>query len=83
MDDELNTVGGGQADLEFMAVLAGADQHRELINDKDSHRISVGMEHVVIADPMLPSTRQNDGIHLDQYNLTLKSRPTKGAADMS
>ena len=78
MDDELDTVGGDQTDLEFLAVLAGADQHRELIKGKDSYRISVGMEHVVIADPMLPSTRQNDGIHLCQYNLTLKNRPANG-----
>jgi hypothetical protein len=75
MDDELETVGLGQADLKLLAVLAGADQHRELIKDEDSYRISVGMEYVVIADPMLPSTRQNDGIHLYQYNLTPKDRP--------
>lgn len=65
MDDELDAVGGGQADLEFLAVLAGADRHRELIKSEDLYRISVGMEHVVIADPMLPGTRQNDGTYIN------------------
>jgi hypothetical protein len=63
MDDELDTFGCRQAHLKHLPGLVGTDQHRKLVNLKDSDRVSIRVEYVVVGDPMPPSTCQNDRTH--------------------
>ncbi|MFN7149247.1 MAG: hypothetical protein ACK4V6_07180 [Microthrixaceae bacterium] len=59
MDDELDSV----TDFEHPAAVIGADQHGQSVEVEDTHRVAVGVEHVVVGDPVLSSARQNYWIH--------------------
>lgn len=76
MNDELDTFSRREADLEKLAGLVGADQHREFVEREHSERVAVRVQHVVVGDSVLASARQDDGIHRHQYILTrAPSRP--------
>jgi hypothetical protein len=47
VDDELDTLGGGDADLEHAAGGVGTYQHVQVVEVEHSDRVSVGVEHVV------------------------------------
>jgi hypothetical protein len=53
VDDELDTLGGGDADLEHAAGGVGTYQHVQVVEVEHSDRVSVGVEHVVSAIPCL------------------------------
>jgi hypothetical protein len=59
VDDELDTLGGGDADLEHAAGGVGTYQHVHVVEVEHSDRVSVGVEHVVVCDPVLASARQD------------------------
>ena len=63
MNDELDALSGCDADLEDAAGGVGADEHDQVVEVEDSDRVSVGVEHVVIGDPVLACTRHDHGIH--------------------
>lgn len=74
MDNELDTFGIRQANFKQLPREICADEHRELVEFEDPDRVSVRVEHVVIADPVLPSAGQDDGVHDHQYILTMLGR---------
>ena len=80
MDYELDTFGCRQAHLKHPPGLIGTDQHRKLVELKDSDWVSIRVKHVVVGDPVPSSTCQNDGIHLDQYILTRLGRSSRSPA---
>ena len=41
----------------------GADQHDEIVEIEGSGRIAVGMEHVVVTDPVFAGARQDHRVH--------------------
>lgn len=63
MHDELDSVAHRDTDLEHSAAVIGTDQHRQTVEVEDSDGVSVGVEHVVISDPVLSSACQNHRIH--------------------
>lgn len=47
MDDEVDPIGVGNADLERSSRAVGADEHHEVIDGEGSDRVAVGVKHVV------------------------------------
>ena len=46
--------------LEHPAAVVGADQHGGTVEVEDSNGVAVGVEHVVVGGPVLPSARARD-----------------------
>jgi len=64
MNDELDAFfGDGDTDLEWLAGAVTPDQHRQVVDDEDSGWMAVRVEHVVIGDPVLACTAEDDRIH--------------------
>lgn len=63
MDNKLDTFAFGDTDLEKTTVLIRADQHHKTATLKHPHWVSVGVQHVLVLDPVLAGTVQNHGIH--------------------
>ncbi len=61
MNDELDTLTDNDTDLEQRRVDSSADQHGEIIDLEHSDGIAVGMEHVVIGDPVFPCASRITG----------------------
>lgn len=61
-DDEANLYQGAGS-------IRPSDQRELVIQVEDVDRIAEGMEHVLVRDPMLPSTLGNDGLHASQVTL--------------
>lgn len=59
MDGQLDTFSTGTTHLHESARPVSADQHDEIIEPEHSHGIAIGMEHVVILDPVPARTRHN------------------------
>ena len=64
MHDELDSVTHRYPNFEQSATEIGADQHRHTVKVEDADGVSVGVEDVVVWDPVLSSACQNDRIHL-------------------
>ena len=64
MNDEFDPFSGGDADLEHSSRFVSSDQHDEIVELEHSDRISLGVQHVVIGDPVLAGTRHNHRIHI-------------------
>ena len=64
MDDEINTFRRGDTDLEEPPTPVGSNQHDEVVHVVHSGRVAVGMQHVVVSDPVFSSTRQNHRVHI-------------------
>lgn len=63
MDDEIDTVSGVQTDFQKSSSPVRTDQHREVVESKNSDRVLIGVENVVIGNAMLPRTVEDDRIH--------------------
>ncbi len=63
MDDELDTFCRRDADLEHPPGLIGADQHDQVVDVEDPDRVALGVEHVVVGDPVFAGACQDHGIH--------------------
>lgn len=64
MDDELDAlVGGDQADLEEPAAGVTADDHRQIVVLEHADGVAIGVDHVVVGDPVSAGTGQHDRIH--------------------
>jgi hypothetical protein len=63
MDNELDAFAFGDTDLEKTTVLICADQHHKIAKVEHPYWVSVGVQHVLVLDPVLASTVQNHGIH--------------------
>ena len=63
MDDEIHTFTGRHAYLEEAPGVVGTDQHDEIVRIEDADRVAVGVEHVVVADPVFAGARQDHGVH--------------------
>ena len=63
MNDELDTVSGRDAYFEESCCGIGADEHGEVVKFEDSDGVAVGMEHVVVVDPVFTGTVQNHRVH--------------------
>lgn len=63
MDNELDAFAFGDTDLEKMTVLICTDQHHETAKVEHSYWVSVGVQHVLVLDPVLAGAVQNHGIH--------------------
>ncbi len=48
MDDEVDSFGAAHADLEKLARLTGTNQHDQIVELKDTCRVAVGVEDVVV-----------------------------------
>ncbi len=68
MDDELDTFALGDTNLERATVLIGSDQHHEIIEVEHTYWVPIGVQHVLVFDPVLPSAVRNHRIH--SINLT-------------
>lgn len=64
MHDELDAIANNHSDLQEPTAVIGADQHREIVEGEDSDRVSIGVKHVVIADPVFACTFEHNGIHV-------------------
>lgn len=56
MNNELDAFAFGDSDLEKTTVLICTDQHHKIAKVKHSYRISVGVQHVLVLDPVLAGT---------------------------
>ena len=63
MHNELHTLTSHYTDLEQAPGLVTADQHDEIIEIKDPDWVAVGVEHVVVTDPVLAGTCQDHRIY--------------------
>ena len=63
MNDELDTLADNNTDLEQVTVLIGSNQHRQITKVEHTDWLPVGVQHVLISDPVLAGTLQNHGIH--------------------
>ena len=63
MDNELDAFAFGDTDLEKTTVLICADQHHKIAEVEHPYWVSVGVQHVIVLDPVLAGTVQNHGIH--------------------
>ena len=63
MNDEVDAFGGGNTDLQQDCLAIRTDQHRQVVELEHTGRVAVGVEHVFISDPVLPSTCQDHRIH--------------------
>jgi hypothetical protein len=52
MNDELDAIGCGNTNLQDECCVVWADQHDEVIELEYSDWVAVGVEHVVVVDPM-------------------------------
>jgi hypothetical protein len=67
VDDEVDSFGCGDSDLEQASGFVGSDQHDEVVEIEDSDWVAVGVEHVIVKDPVFAGARQDHGIH--EFNL--------------
>lgn len=75
--------GIGVSDFEQVACQVGADEHHHVVNFEGANRISVGMQHVVVRDPVFAGAPENDRIIVHQYNLIAVMRyVSKVVADL-
>ena len=63
MHDELDSFTDRYPNFEQPATEVGTDEHRQAVEVEDSYGMSVGVEHVVIGDPVPSSACQHDRIH--------------------
>jgi hypothetical protein len=63
VDDELHAFSRRHSDLEQAPRLVGADQHDEIVEIEDSDWVAVGVEHVIVIDPVVAGACQDHGIH--------------------
>ena len=64
LDEELDAFTDGDSDLQESPGAIGADKQREVVEGEDSDGVAVGVEHVVVADPVFACTVEHDGIDL-------------------
>jgi hypothetical protein len=62
MDNELDAFSFGNSDLKNPSVLICADQHQYVAEIEHTDRVPIGMQHVLILDPVLAGTIQSHGI---------------------
>ena len=62
MDNELDPFTFGNSNLKNTTVLICADQHYYVAEIEHTDRVPIGMQHVLILDPMLAGTVQNHEI---------------------
>jgi hypothetical protein len=53
VNNELDPLGLGHTDLQQAGGGVGADEHGEVVEVEHSDRVAVGVEHVVVCDPVL------------------------------
>lgn len=63
MDNELDTFTRGNSDLEKATGPICTDQHHDITGIEHTDWVPIRMQHVLIFDPVLAGTVQNDGIH--------------------
>ena len=64
MNDELDPfIGDGDADLEWLAGTVASDEHHQVVDSEDPGWVPIGVEHVVVGDPVLACTAEDDRIH--------------------
>lgn len=63
MHDELNAFAGCHTELKQVPCLVGADQHDQVVEALHSDRVAIGVQHVVVVDPVLAGGRHDHGIH--------------------
>jgi hypothetical protein len=63
VDDEVDRLCVGDADLKEKGRLGWADEHGQVVEVEDSDRVSVGVKDVVVGDPVLPGAGQDYRIH--------------------
>jgi hypothetical protein len=56
MYDELDPTIVDEADLQKMAIGCCTDEHREVIEIEDTGRVAVGVQDVIVKDPVLACT---------------------------
>ncbi len=64
MDDELGAFGRCHPDLKHSASCIGSNQHREVIELKDTDWVSVRVEHVLVGHSVPASACQDNRVHL-------------------
>ena len=64
MDNELNPFAFGDTDLQKTTVLICADQHHKITKVEHTDRIPIGVQNVLISDPVPAGTLQNHGVHM-------------------
>jgi hypothetical protein len=63
VDDELDSFGLGNTDLKETGFPISTNVHGEITKVEDSDRIAVGVQHVLIVNPVLAGASQDHGIH--------------------
>jgi hypothetical protein len=71
MDDELDAFCCSDADFEHPSCVS-SNQHHEIVQLEHSDRVSEGVEHVIVRDPVFAGTRHNHRIHV--YQVSLRSQ---------
>jgi hypothetical protein len=64
VNDELDAFARCYADLKQTPGLVGADQHCEVTEAEHPDWVVIGVQHVVVTDPVFSGARQDHGIHL-------------------
>lgn len=63
MNDEVDTLGVRDPDLQEVAGLRGPDEHREVVQVEHSDWDAVCVQDVVVWDSVFPGARKNHGLH--------------------
>ncbi len=64
VDNELDPLRSGRANLQEAAGRVRSDQHGEFVELEHSDRIAVGVKHVVVSHSVLAGARYDDRIYL-------------------
>ena len=63
MHDEVDALSRRYPDLQQAACLISADQHDQTVDLEHSNRVLIGMQHVIVADPVSACARQDRWVH--------------------
>jgi len=80
VNDELDCVCRGDADLKQAAIDSSADEHAEIVEIEHSDWVAVGVKNVIVCDPVFACALQDNGIH--EHQLTLIKFPLALSVDV-
>lgn len=63
MDDEFDAVSSCHSDFEKSSCFISTDEHDEVIMVEYSDGVAVGVQHLMVGNPVLSGAIQNYGVH--------------------
>ena len=70
MNDELDAISSCHSDFQKSCSLVSANEHCEVILLEYSNGVAIGMQHLMVINPVFSGAVQNYGVHTPQVILT-------------